>query len=152
MTVARPAHSTNARKAISTRTGVKSTKANDSRRLNGIVSCTACTNAMSLEEFMEKTRMSKLTKRKKKKAIRHAHWTTFRPPDIFGIDDDSWKTKVAFACSNCGNVAPVVKGHENEMNVRKWTLLKKKFPYCRCRMDEHINFKWKRRLKCYWWI
>lgn len=96
--------------------------------------------------------MSKLTKRKKKKAIRHAQWTTFRAPDIFGIDDDAWETKVAFACSNCGNLAPVVHGHENEMNVRKWTLLKKKCPYCRCRMDEKIGFKWKRCLKSYWWF
>ena len=142
----------NVRKGIFTHTGAKSIKANAFQKSSGGASCTACTNAMSLEEFMGETRMSKLTKRKKKKAIRHAHWTTFRAPDIFGIDDDAWETKAAFACSNCGNVAPVVHGHENEMNVRKWTLLKKKCPFCRCRMDEKIGFKWKRCLKSYWWF
>ena len=37
----------NARKGIFTHTGAKSTKANASRKLNGTVSCTACTNVQS---------------------------------------------------------------------------------------------------------
>lgn len=83
--------------------------------------------------------MSRLTRRKKKKARRHAFWKIHRAYDVHGGDKYLWAAHgnpvVTIACSNCYHDAPTVRGHEEDTDIVRWALLKKKCPHCGYRMD-----------------
>ena len=72
---------------------------------------------------------------------RHARWLFVTCYEAMGGEYACWAAHgnpvCEIVCSNCGEYAPMVKGKEESLDVVKYSLLKKKCPKCRCRMDAY---------------